>query len=37
MYGPTELPRIKSLRANFKLFPSLVDRCVDLSVRIAYR
>ena len=34
---PAELPRIKSLLANFKRFRALVDRCVDLSVKIADR
>lgn len=34
---PAELPRIKSLLANFKRFRTLVDRCVDLSVKIADR
>ncbi len=34
---PTELPRIKTLLANFKRFRDLVDRCVDLSVNIADR
>ena len=34
---PAELPRIKSLIANFKRFRALVDRCVDLSVKIADR
>jgi len=34
---PAELPRIKSLLANFKRFRELVDRCVDLSVTIADR
>lgn len=34
---PAELPRIKSLLANFKRFRELVDRCVDLSVSIADR
>jgi|GEM_PF-2602329 len=32
-----ELPRIKSLLANFKRFRPLVDRCVDRSVKIAGR
>jgi hypothetical protein len=32
---PAELPRIKSLLANFKRFRALVDSCVDLSVKIA--
>ncbi len=34
---PAELPRIKSLLANFKRFRALVDLCVDLSVKIADR
>ena len=34
---PAELVRIKSLLANFKRFRTLVDRCVDLSVKIADR
>ena len=34
---PDELPRIKTLLANFKRFRQLVDRCVDLSVSIADR
>ena len=34
---PAELPRIKSLLANFKRFRALVDRCVDLSIKIADR
>ena len=34
---PTELARIKSLLATFKRFRALVDRCVDLSVKIADR
>lgn len=34
---PDQLPRIKSLLANFKRFRLLVDRCVDLSVKIADR
>ena len=34
---PAELPRIKSLLANFKRFRELVDRCVDLSVNVADR
>lgn len=34
---PTEVARIKSLLANFKRFRALVDRCVDLSVKIADR
>ena len=34
---PAELPRIRSLLANFKRFRALVDRCVDLSVKIADR
>ena len=34
---PAELARIKSLLANFKRFRSLVDLCVDLSVKIADR
>ena len=34
---PAELPRIKSLLANFKRFRAFVDRCVDLSVKIADR
>ena len=34
---PDELPAIKPLLANFKRFRRLVDRCVDLSVKIADR
>ena len=34
---PAELPRFRSLLANFKRFRELVDRCVDLSVNIADR
>jgi hypothetical protein len=34
---PDELTRIKTLLANFKRFRQLVDRCVDLSVKIADR
>ena len=34
---PAELPRIKSLLANFKRFRALVDRCVDISIKIADR
>jgi hypothetical protein len=34
---PDEMPRIKPLVANFKRFRMLVDRCVDLSVKIADR
>ena len=34
---PAELPRIKSLLTNFKRFRALVDRCVNLSVKIADR
>jgi hypothetical protein len=34
---PDELPRIKTLLANFKRFRQLVDHCVDLSVLIADR
>jgi len=34
---PDQLPRIESLLANFKRFRLLVDRCVDLSVKIADR
>ncbi len=34
---PAELPHIKPLLANFKRFRLLVDRCVDLSVKIADR
>jgi hypothetical protein len=34
---PAEMPRIKSLLANFKRFRTLVDRCVDLSINIADR
>jgi len=34
---PEELARIKPLLANFKRFRQLVDRCVDLSVKIADR
>jgi len=34
---PAELPRLRSLLANFKRFRALVDRCVDLSVKIADR
>ena len=32
-----ELPHIKTLVANFKRFRELIDRCVDLSVKIADR
>lgn len=34
---PEEVPAIKPMLANFKRFRRLVDRCVDLSVRIADR
>jgi len=34
---PDELARIKPLLANFRRFRRLVDRCVDLSVKIADR
>jgi hypothetical protein len=34
---PDEVARIKPLLANFKRFRQLVDRCVDLSVKIADR
>ena len=34
---PAELPRIKTLLGNFKRFRALVDRCVDLSVKLANR
>ena len=34
---PDEVPRIKTLLANFKRFRQLVYRCVDLSVMIADR
>ena len=34
---PDELPEIRPLLANFKRFRRLVDRCVDLSVKIADR
>src|ERR1017187_2709065 len=34
---PDEVPRIKTLLANFKRFRQIVDRCVDLSVMIADR
>jgi hypothetical protein len=34
---PEEVPAIKPMLANFKRFRLLVDRCVDLSVRIADR
>jgi len=34
---PDEVPRTKPLLANFKRFRLLVDRCVDLSVKIADR
>src|SRR5580700_5247623 len=32
-----ELPHIKPLLANFKRFRELIDRCVDLSVKVADR
>lgn len=34
---PEELTHIKPLLANFKRFRQLVDRCVDLSLKIADR
>ena len=32
---PEEVPRLKPLLANFIRFRRLVDRCVDLSIKIA--
>ncbi len=34
---PEEVARLKPLLANFRRFRRLVDRCVDLSIRIADR
>lgn len=34
---PEEVTRLKPLLANFKRFRQLVERCVDLSIRIADR
>ncbi len=34
---PEEVPKLKPLVANFRRFRRLVDRCVDLSIKIADR
>ena len=34
---PEELTRLKPLLANFRRFRRLIDRCVDLSIKIADR
>ena len=34
---PAEVPHLKPLLANFRRFRRLIDRCVDLSIKIADR